>query len=172
MYTLRELERKDLVEINKWRNKEELITFLGAPFRYINLEVDIKWYESYMLNRNNAIRCAITRKDEDEILGLVSLVNINYINQTAEFHIMIGNEENCAKGIGAFATNAILMHAFYNMNLRRIELGVLANNARAIKLYEKVGFKREGLKRQAVFKNGKYIDIAQCAILKDEYTPL
>lgn len=158
------------MEINKWRNQEDLIAFLGAPFRYINLEVDIKWYEAYMLSRNNVVRCAITRKDEDEILGLVSLVNINYINQTAEFHIMIGNGANCAKGIGTFATNSILMHAFYNMNLRRIELGVLANNTRAINLYEKVGFKREGLKKQAVFKNGQYIDMVQYAILKDEYT--
>lgn len=45
MFHLRELERKDLPAINKWRNDPELIALLGAPFRYINLDVDIKWYE-------------------------------------------------------------------------------------------------------------------------------
>ena len=40
MYKLRELERKDLIIINSWRNDYELIEQLGAPFRYINLEVD------------------------------------------------------------------------------------------------------------------------------------
>ena len=40
MFHLRELERKDLPTINKWRNNPELIALLGAPFRYINLDVD------------------------------------------------------------------------------------------------------------------------------------
>lgn len=46
MYKLRELERKDLTIINSWRNDYELIEQLGAPFRYINLEVDQKWFVS------------------------------------------------------------------------------------------------------------------------------
>ena len=171
MYKLRELERKDLAKINEWRNKEELIEFLGAPFRYINIDVDIKWYEAYMLNRNSTVRCAISHNIDDTIVGLVSLININYINRTAEFHIMIGNEDDCGKGIGTFAVNAMLNHAFNNMNLGRIELGVLYTNDRAIRLYEKAGFKREGLKRKAIFKNGEYVDLITCAILRDEYTP-
>ena len=47
MYKLRELERKDLTTINVWRNDPELISYLGAAFRYINLDVDIKWFENY-----------------------------------------------------------------------------------------------------------------------------
>lgn len=169
MYKLRELERKDLEQINKWRNDSELIALLGAPYRFINLEVDIKWYESYMGNRGNAIRCAIVQENEDKILGLVSLVSINYINQSAEFHIMIGDKENQGKGIGTFAVNAMLYHAFYNMNLRRIELSVLESNERAKVLYEKCGFVYEGIKRQAKFKNGKFEDLLCYSILKDEY---
>ena len=69
MFHLRELERKDLPAINKWRNDPELIALLGAPFRYINLDVDTRWYESYMGNRGSAVRCAITEDDKDEILG-------------------------------------------------------------------------------------------------------
>ena len=45
MYKLRELERKDLKKINSWRNDEEIIALLGAPYRFINQEVDEKWYE-------------------------------------------------------------------------------------------------------------------------------
>ena len=51
MYKLRELERKDLTIINSWRNDYELIEQLGAPFRYINLEVDQKWIDCYMSNK-------------------------------------------------------------------------------------------------------------------------
>lgn len=169
MYRLRELERKDLERINGWRNDPELIELLGAPYRFINLEVDVKWYESYMGNRGNAIRCAIVEKGSDEILGLVSLVSIDYLNQSAEFHIMIGEKKNQGKGIGTFAVNAMLEHAFYNMNLRRIELSVLGTNERAKALYEKCGFVYEGTKRQAKYKKGKFVDMLYYSILKNDY---
>ena len=45
MYRLRELERKDIPTINRWRNNPELVALLGAPFRYINSEVDEKWFD-------------------------------------------------------------------------------------------------------------------------------
>ena len=44
MYRLRELDKKDLPVINEWRNNKELISFLGAPFRFINIDVDIRGY--------------------------------------------------------------------------------------------------------------------------------
>lgn len=169
MYRLRELYKTDLEKINEWRNKKELINYLGAPFRYINLDVDIGWYENYMNNRANAVRCAITAADNDEILGLISLVSINYINQSAELHIMIGDEKNCGKGIGTFAVKEMLNHAFNNMNLRRVELSLLEDNDRARHLYEKSGFVYEGRKRKAKFRNGKFIDMLIYSILREEY---
>ena len=170
MYRLRELERKDLAVINGWRNDPELIASLGAPFRFINLDVDQKWFDSYMQNRNSNVRCAIVEDGNDEILGLVSLTGIDYINQSAHFHIMIGENNNQGKGIGTFAVNAMLRHAFYNMNLNRIELGVLAENVRAKHVYEKTGFKQEGVKRSAIYKNGKFVDILMYSIMKSEFS--
>lgn len=169
MYKLRELKREDLKKINEWRNDSELVNYLGAPFRYINLDIDNKWYDNYMLNRSIAIRCAIVEiPNENNILGLVSLTNIDFINRSAEFHIMIGDKDNRGKGIGYFATTEILKHAFNNINLNRIELGVLENNCRAIKLYEKIGFKREGVKRQSTYKNGKFVNMVIMSVLKNE----
>lgn len=168
MYRLRELERKDLPEINKWRNDPELISFLGAPYRYINLDVDEKWFDSYMANRNSTVRCAIVSDDSDTILGLISLTDVNYLNQSATLHIMIGKSDNQEKGIGTFAVNEMLSHAFNNMNLQRVELDVLADNERAIHLYEKVGFVKEGTKRKAVYKNGVFKDMLIYSILKGE----
>lgn len=168
MYKLRELERKDLNVINKWRNNHELISLLGAPFRYINLDVDIKWFENYMANRGNAIRCAIISENTEELVGLVSLVEIDFINQSAEFHIMIGDSEKQNKGAGTYAVKAMLYHAFYNMNLQRVELSVLDTNVRAKHLYEKCGFVFEGKKRKAKYKDGKFVDLLLYAALRDE----
>lgn len=169
MYCLRELECKDLTGINKWRNDPELIALLGAPFRFINLDVDVKWFEAYMGNRRNAVRCAIVNADKTgEILGLVSLVNIDYMNQLAELHIMIGERSNQGKGIGTFAVNEMLGHAFNDMNLQRIELEVLEDNMRARHVYEKCGFVLEGTKRRARFKKGKFVDMLLYSALRDE----
>lgn len=168
MYRLRELEREDVPIINAWRTSRELISFLGSPYRYINREVEYKWYDNYMSSRNTTIRCTIIN-DKDEVIGLVSLTNIDRINQIGNFHIMIGDCAQREKGIGYFATKEILNHAFNDMNLNRIELTVLEGNKRAIKLYEKIGFQTEGVKRKAVFKNGKFIDMIMMAILKEDF---
>jgi RimJ/RimL family protein N-acetyltransferase len=79
MYRLRELEREDVQIINSWRSSKELIDYLGAPFRYINKEVDYQWFDNYILNRDTKIRCSIIN-ERDEIIGLVSLTNIDRIN--------------------------------------------------------------------------------------------
>lgn len=125
--------------------------------------------DKYLGSRNNSVRCVIyDTEHEEEILGLISLLNINYINRTAELHIMIGDSKNHGKGIGTFAVKHMLSHAFNNLNLRRIELGVLENNIPAIKLYEKIGFSKEGIKRESNYKNGKYISMVIMGVLKDE----
>lgn len=169
MYKLREIERKDVPVINKWRNDKTLIDYLGAPFRYINSEVDSKWFDRYMANRSTAVRCAVTSDDSDEILGLASLVSINHMNGSAEFHIMIGSSADRGKGMGTFAVKEMLRHAFFNLNLHRIELSVVDGNERAKRLYEKVGFVYEGKKREARYKNGKYADMLMYSILKSDF---
>mgnify|MGYP005775168369 CR=1 FL=1 len=171
MYRLRELEYKDLEEINKWRNDKDIIDQLGAPFRFINFKVDEIWFDNYMKNRSSNVRCSII-DDESKLIGLVSLTGINMLNQSADFHIMIGNKESQGKGAGTFAVKEILNHAFNNLNLHRVELTVLKNNERAMKLYEKSGFKREGTLRQVYYKNGSFVDAYIYSILKDEYLTL
>lgn len=163
---LRELERKDLNEINKMRNNKNIIDTLGANFRYINNEVDEKWFDNYMNNRSNTVRCAIIIKNN--FAGLITLSNIDHLNRTSCLHIMI-KEEYQNLGVGSIVIKKMLKHAFYNLNLNRVELEVLYDNIRAIHVYEKNGFKKEGVRRQIVYKNGKYVDLINMSILKSEY---
>ena len=167
MLELREIERNDMKIINSWRNNQNVISYLGDPFRFINQDVDEKWFDNYMLNRNNCVRCAI--ENDQKIVGLVSLTNIDNLNRSAEFHIMIGDVNYHNKGIGTFAVNEILKHAFYNLNLHRVMLTVLENNKRAQHVYEKLGFVKEGCLIQVYFKNGKYENAFLYSILSDEY---
>ncbi len=167
MYSLRELRREDIPIINKWRNDPELISHLGAPFRYINEEVDMLWYDNYMKNRNSTVRLAMT-DESNVILGLASLTNIDNINRSCTAHFMIGEAVNRGKGLGTFAIKEILKHAFMNLNLNRVELSLLSTNT-VIYLYKKIGFTVEGTKRKAAFKNGSYVDVIEMAMLKEDY---
>ena len=164
MYKLREIQRHDMKTINSWRNNEDIISTLGAPFRFINQEVDERWFEQYMMQRANTVRCAITAKENDEILGIVSLVEIDFINRSAQFHIMIG-ESGQNKGAGTFGVQSMINHGFKNYGLHRIELHVLADNKRAQHVYEKCGFVQEGIRRQSVFKNGQFKDMIVYSII-------
>ena len=139
---------------------------LGGGTRFVNSEVDNAWYERYLNARGNSVRCAIA-DENDVILGCVYLLNIDSINLCADLHIMIGNEEYRGKGIGTFAVSSMVNHAFFNLNLRRLQLEVLDYNTVAQRLYAKVGFIEEGRKRKAVFKNGHYVD--EMGLLRDDY---
>jgi len=63
----------------------------------------------------------------------------------------------------------MVKHAFFNLNLHRIELDVLNINTTAQKLYEKCGFVKEGTRRKAVYKKGSFVDMHIYSILREEY---
>lgn len=169
MYQLRELSQADLPHLTAMRNDKALVDHLGGPFRFINPETDLAWFDSYQKNRQSQVRLAIVKKDQPELpLGLVSLTGIDQISRSAEFHIMVGTKSQ-GQGLGPFALKEILRHAFLNLNLNRVSLTVLPDNARARAMYQKQGLREEGLLRQAVYKNGRYHDLVLMSILAEEF---
>lgn len=168
-YYLRELSKKDLPYINKWRNSKEIVEALGSPFRYIGLEVDEAWFNSYLGSRSNNIRLVIDSDENQQPVGAVYLLGIDWIARSAEFSIWIGEVEAQGKGVGKFAAAQIINHAINDLGLNRIHLTVLADNARAISLYQKIGFQQEGILKDAAYKNGKFTNMVQMALLARNY---
>lgn len=165
---LRELSKSDLSEINKWRNDHGVTDLLGNNFLYIANEVDEKWYENYLQNREQNKRLAIVDLDSN-IIGTIQLTGIHAVNRTAEYSVMIGDKDYWGKGVGFIASQQILKHGFDDLNLNRIYLTVLKNNERAIRLYKKLGFKEEGIQQESIFKNGLFQDLVFMAILKKDF---
>ena len=164
---LRELSRQDIPMLNIWRNDPSVIEHLGSNFLYIANEIDVKWYENYLNNRQNAVRLAIVDTEADSaFVGTVQLTCIHPINRSAEFSIMIGNKDYWSKGVGFIAASEIIKHGFNDLNLHRIYLTVLTENTRAIYLYTKLGFQDEGILRGCIFKNGQFKDMLAMAIVR------
>jgi len=167
---LRELEKKDLSQLNSWRNDKKLLDQLGNNFLFISGAVDEVWFDNYLQSREKTVRLAIILKERDLYIGNVNLTSIHPINRSAEFSLMIGEEVYRGKGIGLLATRIMLQHAFEDRGLNRIHLDVLKENTAALKLYEKAGFKREGVKRQDIFKNGTFHDVVMMSQIKEEFS--
>ncbi|MEH2024833.1 MAG: GNAT family protein [Nostoc sp.] len=169
MFTLREISKKDLKIINAWRNDHDIINLLGCNFLYISEEVDENWYQNYLNNRDKNVRLSIIESDNNNLIGNVYLTNIQSINRSAEFSIVISNKNYWSRGIGEAVCREIIKHAFIDLNLNRIYLYVLEQNTRAIRMYEKVGFFVEGKLEEAVYKNGSYHNTFVMAILRSNY---
>jgi len=102
-------------------------------------------------------------------IGNVSLQNINWVNRSAEIAIIIGNKNYWNKGVGSEAYQLILDYGFGTLNLNRIASGQTITNKGMIKVCKKNGMKREGLLRQVIYKEGKYLDAVIFTILKKEF---
>ena len=71
------------------------------------------------------------------------------------------------RGVGTALMKAALDLADNWLNLKRVELTVFTDNARAVYLYEKLGFAVEGTHRAHAFRNGEYVDSYSMARIKE-----
>ena len=87
----------------------------------------------------------------------------------AEFDIFIGDKKLWSQGYGYDASKTILDYGFNKLNLHYIYLHVYSYSDRAIRLYKKLGFKKEGVMRECVLYKGKYYDKIIMGLLDKEW---
>jgi len=166
---LRALEEKDIHgSYFQWLNDKEVTQF-NSHGRFPNNEKKIRDYLNFSQTDTNALVLAIIFKENDLHIGNISLQNINWIDRNAEFAILLGDKNYWGKNLAFEASALIVAHGFEVLNLHRIYCGTSSENIGMQKLAEKLQMKREGLRREALFKNGRYVDIIEYGILKKEY---
>jgi RimJ/RimL family protein N-acetyltransferase len=169
MITLREISREDIPVINRWRRDPVVADGVGAPRRFIGLEVDLRWYDEYLTRRGSEVRCAVCLADSGQLVGMVSLTRIDYIHRNAEFNAVVGEREAKNRGVGTEATRAMLRHGLFDLNLHRIYVSILRDNISSIRMCQKAGFCEEGTIREGAYKNGRYHDLVLMGVLKSEW---
>jgi RimJ/RimL family protein N-acetyltransferase len=105
----------------------------------------------------------------DEGIGLTAFHRVDLVSRAAVFSICIPAAGHWGKGFGTETTCLMLSYGFDILNLHRVQLHVWAENTRAIRAYEKAGFVREGLLREAMKHHGKYCDFLVMGILEPEW---
>ena len=164
---LRPLAASDVERLARWVNDEEVrqwVTFY--------LPLTEKAEQEYIENagsKPDQISLAIVLRAGDRHIGGLALNEIRWKDRAAMFGIFIGEKDCWAQGYGTEATRLLLRYAFTTLNLNRVELGVFAFNERAVRVYEKCGFLREGVRREWAFIGGKYVDEIVYSVLAREY---
>ncbi|NEX64031.1 GNAT family N-acetyltransferase [Noviherbaspirillum galbum] len=162
------LEEDDLDRLHAQKNDPEVAALLGGfGFGYSRAGLR-NWLQSHS-GRSDELLLAIRDRESRLCIGHVGLYKIDYRNQTCEFGIMIGDRAYWGKGIGRLATRFAVRYAFDELNMHRIELTLLATNERARALYASVGFREDGVLRQACYKGGRRLDVIVMSLLRDEF---
>jgi RimJ/RimL family protein N-acetyltransferase len=108
----------------------------------------------------------------DDIIGYCELDGVQWNNRSAWLAIAIGDPNHRGVGYGTEALLLLLRFAFHELNLHRVQLTVFQYNTRAIAVYERLGFQREGNYRDALLRDGKRFDMYLYGILSHEWEAL
>lgn len=167
---LRAIERTDLPTFVRWFNDPEVRQYL-LMFEPMSMAMEERWFEGRLSRENDYLFCVEAHVGDEWVhIGNIGLHRVDWKNRFATFGIALGEKAYWGQGYGADATCTILQFGFGELNLHRVELDVYDFNPRAIRCYEKAGFHREGVRREAIFRNGQYHDVLTMAVLQHEFS--
>lgn len=150
------MNSEDAEVFTKWLNNPKITQYLTIHNSLVSLPGEKEYIDAFT---NQEFHLSIIKKENDELIGNIALERIDYKNGTAELGIFIGEEENLGKGYGSEAIKLLTNYGFNELRLHTIYLTVLDINPRAKAAYTKCGFVECGRRHEALYRNGKYIDL-------------
>lgn len=166
-FTIRPIEIRDAKGINELRRMPGVFeNMLGLPSERI------QGSENFIMNmdRNTHQFVAVVKEDsgEEKVIGTAGLTVSASPRMRHSGSIGIAvHKDYQNQGVGSALMKTLIDLADNWLMLVRVELGVYTDNTRAIHLYEKLGFKKEGIKRKAAIRNGEYIDEMMMARIRE-----
>ncbi|MGP4108643.1 GNAT family N-acetyltransferase [Virgibacillus sp. L01] len=165
----RKMVESDIEKYHSWRNDLDVMKTTSTSLDLYSLDETKNFVENVIFNSTSSKSYIIEEKESDTAIGVTSLINIDTKNRNAECIIDIGEKKFWGKGYGTEALKMLLEYAFLELNLHRVSLRVFSLNDRAIHIYNKLGFEKEGVMRESLYRNGKWHDIITMGVLKREY---
>lgn len=125
--------------------------------------------EEWVKAKPEAIHFAARTIADDRLVGGIGIMDINHADGNAQLGLSIYRQDDWGQGYGREMIVLALRYAFNELNLHRVWLTTSAFNERAMKLYEKLGFRHEGRGREHVLLDGTRWDIVYMGMLRDEF---
>ncbi|MCC6175233.1 MAG: GNAT family N-acetyltransferase [Chloroflexi bacterium] len=153
----------------RWSEDDQYLRILdNDPARPLSPEAHAAW-ETPFLSAPNGYVFRLRTLADDTLIGLVALGQIEWTHQTAMLGIAIGDPAYWGRGYGSDAIDLILRYAFLELNLYRVWLTTIGYNVRALRAYEKAGFKPEGVWREAIHRDDHRYDVVHFGLLRHEW---
>lgn len=163
---LRPFEWEDAEKYHQWVNDPEILPLVDRVLP-VTAAGHRRWYESLVSDPRSVI-FAIDALSGKQFVGCIWLYGIDYRHRNAELRILIGDKQYWGKGIGKEAISILVRFALKQLNLHKLYAYVLATNARALGVFEKAGFVREGILKQERYVNGAFVDVVRLAFVRKD----
>ena len=141
---------------------------MSAPFESVSQEDHDAWFDA-IRERDDVRIFGIRLRDGDRLVGSCQLHSIHAVHRSAELQIRIGAIDARGRGLGTEATQLLVKYGFDALGLHRVFLHVVATNEVARKLYARVGFRTEGILREAAHIDDDWVDLVLMALLRSDY---
>lgn len=165
---LRPLREDDYLVSYHWRNDSEIQAMVAGHVYFVSPETERRWVLD-AINSRDRIVLAICLVENDKYIGNVMLQDIDWINRTCRVPFMIGDKTERHKGYAIEARMMMLRFAFEERGMRRVTAYILEENRASVRLHERCGFRREGMLRQSIYKNGRFHNQIVMGLLRDEF---
>src|SRR6266498_4325735 len=158
----------------RWNRNSEYFRLLNSSARPMqSSKAASKWMEEEVGAMSlESYYFSIRTLEEDKLIGEIGLDVVNWPGRDAFVGLGIGETEYWNKGYGTDVMNVLLRFAFTEINLRRVTLNVFEYNPRAIRSYEKAGFRHEGSLRSFLHREGRRWNEIYMGILREEWVLL
>ena len=166
----RSFEEDDAPLIYKWMNDDSLKTMSIGLNRRMCKDEALDWVKARMRHNPYQVWWAICAVDSDKMIGYMSLTDIHYINSSANFSGIVIGDKDYNDGFAWIESYLFIYeYAFERLGLNR----VYGESIYEQKLSKTIGgiffAQKEGILRQAAYKNGKYYDVIIGSLLRSEY---
>ena len=151
-----------------WFNDEETTQYMVKHYYPNTKAIQMNFFKNEIENNPNKLQLGIVYKKDSVLIGTISLSSIDFYNRLCEIAALIGERDyrNIKNFVESF--NLMIDHAFNTLNMHRIYGGTIIKEVNEI-LCRVLGFTSEGIRRECVYKDGKYHDAYMVGLLKDEY---
>lgn len=149
-----------------WIKDNQIVEFMESGGNHYTIEM-LKEYLTNIENQKTFSWAIVLKKNKSHI-GNIKIDPINSKNLYGEYGIMIGDKSSWGKGYAKEASNEVIKFCFNELSLRKINLGVISNNKKALNLYKSLGFIQEGIFKEHVLLNDTYTDMVRMALFNFE----
>ncbi|MDO5414701.1 MAG: GNAT family protein [Bacillota bacterium] len=167
-FIIRETEFKDYEYFAKWEKDPVVTHYLS--FDEERTYEDVVTEALYNKFSKEKMDFTIVDRESREPVGRIYISRVDRHSDSLDItKFYIGDPKLWGKGIGREIMNELLKYCFTFLHMERVTLDYYTGNKRASTLYESLGFKSEGVARNATKKDGKYYDLHLMSMLRSEF---